>query len=114
MPAMLLAAQQSEADEYIILSDGLVDDGPSIFQTIEAGLIAGNSVPKIHTVGFFQKGQVENMGERFLKRLSEMTGGTYQVRRLPRQHLVPCTVCDYTPCRYYPNEIQKYSSSSEI
>lgn len=80
MPAMLLAAQQSEADEYIILSDGLVDDGVGILQMVENSVLSGNAVPRVHTVGFFQKGQVENLGERFLKRLSDITGGSYQVR----------------------------------
>ena len=40
----------------------------------------GDRIPVIHTVGFFAEEQRGGPGERFLRQLSALTGGTFQAR----------------------------------
>ena len=48
-------------------------------QKVRARIAQGERVPVIHTVGFFAEEQRGGPGERFLRQLSALTGGTFQV-----------------------------------
>ena len=48
-------------------------------QRVRARVMQGERVPVIHTVGFFAEEQRGGPGERFLRQLSALTGGTFQV-----------------------------------
>lgn len=50
----------------------------------------GERVPVIHTVGFFAEEQRGGPGERFLRQLSALTGGTFQVELCSQSCAVPC------------------------
>ncbi len=53
----------------------------------------GERVPVIHTVGFFAEEQRGGPGERFLRQLSALTGGTFQVGTCTSAcYVVPCYV----------------------
>ena len=41
--------------------------------------MAGEALPTIHTVGFFAEEHRSGPGERFLRQLSALTGGSFQV-----------------------------------
>ena len=41
--------------------------------------MSGETLPTIHTVGFFAEEQRSGPGERFLRQLSALTGGSFQV-----------------------------------
>lgn len=41
--------------------------------------MAGEALPVIHTVGFFAEEQRSGPGERFLRHLAALTGGSFQV-----------------------------------
>lgn len=47
-------------------------------QKLRARVMQGERVPVIHTVGFFAEEQRGGPGERFLRQLSALTGGTFQ------------------------------------
>ena len=64
---------------------------PETLQRLRTRVMQGERVPVIHTVGFFAEEQRGGPGERFLRQLSALTGGTFQVR-------TPC----YTPLCYTP------------
>ena len=48
-------------------------------QKVRCRFAQGERVPVIHTVGFFAEEQRGGPGERFLRHLSALTGGTFQV-----------------------------------
>lgn len=48
-------------------------------QKVRSRVAQGERVPVIHTVGFFAEEQRGGPGERFLRQLSALTGGTFQV-----------------------------------
>ena len=48
-------------------------------QKVRIRIACGERVPVIHTVGFFAEEQKGGPGERFLRHLSALTGGTFQV-----------------------------------
>lgn len=48
-------------------------------QKVRGRIAQGERVPAIHTVGFFAEEQRGGPGERFLRQLSALTGGTFQV-----------------------------------
>ena len=48
-------------------------------QKVRGRIAQGERVPVIHTVGFFAEEQRGGPGERFLRHLSALTGGTFQV-----------------------------------
>ena len=50
-----------------------------LVQKLRNRRIQGERVPAIHTVGFFADEQRGGPGERFLRQLSALTGGTFQV-----------------------------------
>ena len=63
----------------------------------------GERVPVIHTVGFFAEEQRGGPGERFLRQLSALTGGTFQVELCSQavlcHALLTCPVCPSAgPC----------------
>ena len=70
----------------------------------------GERVPVIHTVGFFAEEQRGGPGERFLRQLSALAGGTFQVSpvsycpALPCPAIVPCSTfsCPALPCLGQP------------
>lgn len=41
--------------------------------------MSGETLPTVHTVGFFAEEQRSGPGERFLRQLSALTGGSFQV-----------------------------------
>ena len=62
-----------------VFSDGMADDQSLCLDFLEARIRHGQTVPVIHTVGFFPEGSPENFeGRRYLQALSIMTGGTHQ------------------------------------
>ncbi len=60
----------------------------------------GERVPVIHTVGFFAEEQRGGPGERFLRQLSALTGGTFQVSPLS---YCPALTCPAIPCPALPS-----------
>ena len=60
----------------------------------------GERVPVIHTVGFFAEEQRGGPGERFLRQLSALAGGTFQVSPLSYCPALPCPAIPYhaLPC----------------
>ena len=59
----------------------------------------GERVPVIHTVGFFAEEQRGGPGERFLRQLSALAGGTFQVSPLS---YCPALSCHTIPCPALP------------
>ncbi|KAK9813278.1 hypothetical protein WJX72_011826 [[Myrmecia] bisecta] len=76
--ALQLASQHAAADCIYIFSDGLSDVSTCVLKEVESRLAAGERVLPIHTVGFFAHGERDGRGERFLRHLSSVTGGTFQ------------------------------------
>lgn len=62
----------------------------SELQRLKSRLMAGEVLPAIHTVGFFAEEQRSGPGERFLRQLSALTGGTFQVLHLWVPSKVSC------------------------
>ncbi len=64
----------------------------------------GERVPVIHTVGFFAEEQQGGPGERFLRQLSALTGGTFQVRPLSYYPALLSAALPYhaQPCPAFP------------
>ena len=77
--AFNMADEHWAADCWYIFSDGMADDPSLCMDFLEALIRHGQSVPVIHTVGFFPEGSPENFeGRRYLQSLSTLTGGTFQ------------------------------------
>ncbi len=83
-------------------------------QKLRKRVMQGERVPVIHTVGFFAEEQRGGPGERFLRQLSALTGGTFQVSPLSYcpaltcpalpYHALPCPafLCPALPCLGQP------------
>lgn len=79
------AAAAAEAGEkpdcWYLFSDGLADGAAACLEWVEEQKAAGRSCPPIHCIGFFPPNDTRGgAGERFLKQLAALTGGTFQVR----------------------------------
>jgi hypothetical protein len=78
------AAAAAEAGEkpdcWYLFSDGLADGAAACLEWVEEQQAAGRSCPPIHCIGFFPPNDTRGgAGERFLKQLAALTGGTFQV-----------------------------------
>jgi hypothetical protein len=69
-------------------------------QKLRKQVMQGERVPVIHTVGFFAEEQRGGPGERFLRQLSALTGGTFQVSPLS---YCPALTCPAIPCPALPS-----------
>ena len=69
-------------------------------QKLRKRVMQGERVPVIHTVGFFAEEQRGGPGERFLRQLSALTGGTFQVSCLSYCPALLCPALPYhaRPC----------------
>ncbi|KAL3162910.1 hypothetical protein ABBQ32_009352 [Trebouxia sp. C0010 RCD-2024] len=79
--ALQMAERYMEADCEYIFSDGLSDYAVVLLEKVRNQIAQGARVPVIHTVGFFAEEQRGGPGERFLRHLSALTGGTFQEYR---------------------------------
>ncbi|KAL0042270.1 hypothetical protein WJX77_008145 [Trebouxia sp. C0004] len=79
--ALQMAERYLEADCEYIFSDGLSDYAVVLLEKLRKRVMQGERVPVIHTVGFFAEEQQGGPGERFLRQLSALTGGTFQEYR---------------------------------
>ncbi|KAL0050091.1 hypothetical protein WJX82_004313 [Trebouxia sp. C0006] len=79
--ALQMAERYLEADCEYIFSDGLSDYAVVLLEKLRKRVMQGERVPVIHTVGFFAEEQRGGPGERFLRQLSALTGGTFQEYR---------------------------------
>ncbi|GIM02641.1 hypothetical protein Vretimale_7428, partial [Volvox reticuliferus] len=85
--AFSLAEQHTGADCWYILSDGMAHDQQACLEFLARRNEAGN-LPVIHAVGFIPaEANPDSAGERFLRGLAELTGGSYQ-RYTPDIHKV--------------------------
>ncbi|KAG2495930.1 hypothetical protein HYH03_005861 [Edaphochlamys debaryana] len=67
------------ADCWYILSDGLAHDQQACVDFLARRAMEGLPLPVIHTVGFIPAdASADCAGERFLRALADMTGGSYQ------------------------------------
>ncbi|KAL0041510.1 hypothetical protein WJX79_005750 [Trebouxia sp. C0005] len=79
--ALQMAERYLEADCEYVFSDGLSDYAVVLLEKLRKRVMQGERVPVIHTVGFFAEEQRGGPGERFLRQLSALTGGTFQEYR---------------------------------
>ncbi|KXZ50585.1 hypothetical protein GPECTOR_16g760 [Gonium pectorale] len=79
MAAFSLAEQHAGADCWYILSDGMAHDQSLCVEFLSQRAQAGLPLPVIHAVGFIPAdASPDCAGERFLRGLAELTGGSYQ------------------------------------
>ncbi|GFR44718.1 hypothetical protein Agub_g6041 [Astrephomene gubernaculifera] len=79
LKAFNLAEQHQGADCWYILSDGLAHDQNACLEFLNTRAAAGLPLPVIHAVGFIPPdANPDSSGERFLRGLAELTGGSYQ------------------------------------
>jgi hypothetical protein len=71
---------QSSPDCWYLFSDGLADDAAECLRWAEEQRARGRPLPPVHAVGFLTLGDArDGAGERFLRQLAAITGGTFQV-----------------------------------
>ena len=78
-----------------VLSVQLLYIGFWCLQKLRKRVTQGERVPVIHTVGFFAEEQRGGPGERFLRQLSAVTGGTFQVSPRSYSPALPCPALPY-------------------
>lgn len=81
--------EYDQCDGVYLFSDGLMNDPLKTLKHVEKWMEESpDTVPAIHTIGFFPIGSDGGNGARFLKQLALMTGGTYKVE----EH-IPAHIC---------------------
>lgn len=84
IPAIEMVKEYSQCDGVYLFSDGLMNDPMKTLKHVEQWMAtAAEAVPPMHTIGFFPINAEGGNGERFLKQIALLTGGTYRVRSRP-------------------------------
>lgn len=79
LTAFNLADHHPGANCWYVLSDGMAHDQQACVDWLAARASTGLPVPVIHAVGFIPAdANPDSAGERFLRTLAELTGGSYQ------------------------------------
>jgi len=79
LSSYLMADAHWNADCWYLFSDGLADDPMQCIDFLESRAKFGLRCPRIHAVGFFPDDAPEHYeGRRFLRKVAEITKGTYQ------------------------------------
>lgn len=82
MPIFMRVSTANMFDCLLLLNFACKSDTPHglyTLQRVRTRVMQGERMPVIHTVGFFAEEQRGGPGERFLRQLSALTGGTFQV-----------------------------------